>query len=76
MSQPIPDAHLRALKNFAALKPRGWKGRLLRCWELDLFPHRLHHEDRPLLRELRNTHGPSWLEAFPGIPGGARRLRR
>lgn len=49
-----PNAHqLRALLDFAAQNGRGWKAKLDEVW--------MRASGGPLLQQVRNEFGPSWL---------------
>jgi len=50
---------LSALKAYSAKHGRKWKSILL-----DVWMGRPPYDDTGTLRNLRNTHGPSWLVAF------------
>lgn len=54
---PLTDHQLRALQVFADRHGRRWKEQLRQAW-MNAAPI------GPTLHQLRNTHGPSWLDRF------------
>ena len=56
---PPTDQELEALREYAARHGRSWKSVLNHAW-MGEPPH----DDRPILRRLRNTHGPTWLDRY------------
>lgn len=60
--KPHPNAEtMAALVAFAAKEGRRWKQRLAGLWLTG------SGQEGELLRRLRNTHGPTWLQAFTEV---------
>ncbi|QDG94760.1 hypothetical protein NIBR502774_18110 (plasmid) [Rhizobium sp. NIBRBAC000502774] len=56
---PLTDEQKLALQTYAARHGRRWKSVLNNAW-MGEAPY----DDGPVLRGLRNTHGPSWLVSY------------
>jgi len=56
---PLTEEEVNALQDYAARHGRSWKRILNNVW-MGEAPY----DDRPILRRLRNTHGPSWLDRY------------
>lgn len=58
--EPLTADELAELRRYAAKNGRAWKSRLRAAWMSG------GNEDGTggILRTLRNTHGPGWLERF------------
>jgi hypothetical protein len=69
-TQPSAE-QVGALRRFAKLHGRMWKGQLRLCWESAYYPG-ASTRDATLLQQVRNLHGPSWLVRwkFPEEPTG------
>lgn len=52
---------LLAIQAFKARHGRYWKAALSHCW---LSGTDAHQPDGPLLRQVRNAHGPEWLYSY------------
>lgn len=63
MRQPSPE-QLRALRDYAAVYGPRWKSRLLQHWQNENLVCPSRPGDLPLLRQVRNQFGPSWLTRF------------
>lgn len=60
--QPVPELDVEqvaALRDYAIRHGRRWKSTLNNVW-MGGAPH----DDGGILRRLRNTHGPSWLQRY------------
>lgn len=55
---------ISALQTFARICGPRWKVTLRECWMNDMLRVYLNSNDAALVRALRNTHGPSWLNRF------------
>jgi len=53
---PLTPDQLRALQDFARRHGPRWKAHLRELW--------MRATACPTLHQLRNTHGPSWLDRF------------
>jgi hypothetical protein len=53
---PLTPAQVAALQDFARAHGRRWKSALRDLW--------MRSAASPVLHQLRNTHGPSWLASF------------
>ena len=56
---PHTDRQVNALRDYAVRHGRSWKRILNDAW-MGEAPH----DDGPILRRLRNTHGPTWLDRY------------
>jgi len=56
---PLTKQEEAALEDYAARHGRSWKRVLNDSW-MGEKPH----DDGPILRKLRNTHGPTWLDRY------------
>ena len=57
----LPPEHRAALKAYALRNGRFWKRKLLLAWSTG---RDAEEPDGPLLREIRNRHGPSLLQGL------------
>ncbi|NTH81450.1 hypothetical protein G6K97_30215 [Agrobacterium rhizogenes] len=60
--EPLPsltDQEVKALQHYAARHGRSWKRILNTVW---MGEGRC--DDNQILRKLRNTHGPAWLDRY------------
>ncbi|MCW8059357.1 hypothetical protein [Agrobacterium tumefaciens] len=60
--EPLPsltDQEVKALQHYAARHDRSWKRILNTVW---MGEGRC--DDDQILRKLRNTHGPTWLDRY------------
>ncbi|MCF1465014.1 hypothetical protein B7W85_22625 [Allorhizobium ampelinum] len=57
--RPLTAEELRALQEYAERHGRSWKRILNHVWMGEAPP-----DDGPVLRRLRNTHGPTWLDRY------------
>ena len=55
---------LAALRTFAAANGRRWKSALRDCWASGNYNRYPGTVGAPMLQQVRNTFGPSWLVAF------------
>ncbi|MBP1847547.1 hypothetical protein J2046_005831 [Rhizobium petrolearium] len=56
---PLTEEEVNALQDYAARHGRSWKRILNNAW-MGEAPH----DDGGILRRLRNTHGPTWLDRY------------
>lgn len=56
---PLSPEEVKALQDYAARHGRPWKRILNHVW-MGEAPY----DDDPILRRLRNTHGPTWLNRY------------
>lgn len=56
---PLTDQEVKALQDYAARHGRSWKRILNYAW-MGEAPR----DDGHILRKLRNTHGPTWLDRY------------
>ena len=56
---PLTEEEVNALQDYAARHGRSWKRILTNVW-MGEAPH----DDGRILRRLRNTHGPTWLDRY------------
>lgn len=56
---PLTDEQQQALQAYVSRHGRRWKSILNNAW-MGEAPH----DDGPVLRYLRNTRGPSWLQSY------------
>ena len=56
---PLTEEEVNALQDYAARHGRSWKRILNNVW-MGEAPH----DDGGILRRLRNTHGPAWLDRY------------
>jgi hypothetical protein len=63
----LTSDELDALQRYAAKHGRRWKSVLRDAW-MGLPPH----DDAGTLRNLRNSHGPAWLDKFQFPKAGRR----
>ncbi|CAK7261858.1 MULTISPECIES: hypothetical protein [unclassified Shinella] len=56
---PLTEEEVNALQHYAARHGRSWKRILNNAW-MGEAPH----DDVGILRRLRNTHGPTWLDRY------------
>ncbi|TKT57446.1 hypothetical protein YA62_020895 [Agrobacterium sp. LC34] len=68
---PLDPQEEAALQDYAARHGRSWKRILNRAW-MGEAPC----DDGQVLRKLRNTHGPTWLDRYrlPKRPGDPKRF--
>ena len=55
---------LAAVKTFASKHGRNWKAALRQSWETGRYPFAPTAKESALLQQLRNEHGPRWLNSF------------
>ncbi|HCL65533.1 MAG TPA: hypothetical protein DIC56_11975 [Rhizobium sp.] len=56
---PLTEEEVNALQDYAARHGRSWKRILNNAW-MGEAPY----DDGGILRRLRNTHGPTWLDRY------------
>ncbi|MDI6834376.1 MAG: hypothetical protein QMD99_01520 [Rhizobiaceae bacterium] len=56
---PLTEEEVNALQDYAARHGRSWKRILNYVW-MGEAPY----DDGGILRRLRNTHGPTWLDRY------------
>ncbi len=56
---PLTEEEVNALQDYAARHGRSWKRILNNAWMGETS-----HDDGGILRRLRNTHGPTWLDRY------------
>lgn len=56
---PLTEQEVQALQDYADWHGRSWKRILNHAW-MGEAPH----DDGQVLRKLRNTHGPIWLDRY------------
>lgn len=66
--------HINALNRFAKAHGRQWRRALLAEWLADKRVALGNQTDHALLRQLRNTHGPEFVQAFQPIDGEFTRI--
>lgn len=59
----LSQEQVEALKEFAALKGRTWKSKLLDQWLTGRYSG-VTSDEAVALQQLRNTGGPQWLKSF------------